>query len=84
MSQEQNGGTFLKNLTSQSVASMMLLSSARRRHGLTRDVLRTSVSGAINPPLRAGRGATARARRGLLAERLLTRPVLVQAPFLGR
>jgi hypothetical protein len=47
--------------------SMIRLSSARRRRGLTRDVLRTSVSVAGQPSQRAGWGATAQAGGGLPA-----------------
>jgi hypothetical protein len=46
---------------------MMWWSSARRRHGLARDVLRTSVPVAGQPSQRADWGATARAGGGLQA-----------------
>jgi hypothetical protein len=48
-SQEQGNGTIPRNLTTTVMSSMMWRSSARRRRGLARDALRTSVPVAANP-----------------------------------
>ena len=69
MSQEQKSGTFPRDLTTWLALRMMRKSSARRRRGLTRDVLRTSVSVVGQPSQRAGWGAIARAGVGLPASR---------------
>jgi hypothetical protein len=66
-SQEQKSGIFPRDLTTPQVLPMMVKSSARRRHGPARDVLRTNVPVAGQPSQRAGWGATARAGGGLPA-----------------
>jgi hypothetical protein len=60
-SQEQKSRIFPMDLTAPEPLRMMWKSSARRRRGLTRDVLRTSVPADGQPSQRAGWGATARA-----------------------
>jgi hypothetical protein len=67
MSQEQESGTSSRNLTRDIASSMMGRSSARRRHGLARDVLRTMRPSGGQPSQRAGWGATARVGVGLPA-----------------
>ncbi len=53
------------NLTTPQALPMIVRSSARRRHGPARDVLRTNVPVAGQPSRRVGWGATARAGGGL-------------------
>jgi hypothetical protein len=77
-SQEQEDGTISKDLTRDIALSMMWRSSARRRRGLARDVLRTSVPVAANPH-RGPVGARLREPEEASRPRLPTRPALVQA-----
>lgn len=67
VSQEQKSGIFPRDLTTRERLPMMAKSSARRRHGPARDVLRTNVPVAGQPSQRVGWGATARAGGGLPA-----------------
>lgn len=57
----------MRDLTTSQGLPMMAKSSARRRHGPARDVLRTTVPVAGKPSQRAGWGATASAGGGLPA-----------------
>lgn len=66
-SQEQKSGIFPRDLTTLQALLIMGKSSARRRHGPARDVLRTNVPVVGQPSQRAGWGATARAGGGLPA-----------------
>ena len=66
-SQEQKSRIFPRGLTTSRGLPMIVKSSARRRHGPARDVLRTNVPVAGQPSQRAGWGATARAGGGLPA-----------------
>lgn len=81
-SQEQKSGIFPRDLTTPQVLSMMVKSSARRRHGPARDVLRTNVPVPTSPH----RGpAGARPQEPEEASRPLspTQSALVQAARLG-
>ena len=64
-SQEQKSGIFPRSLTTLQGLPMIVESSARRRHGPARDVLRTNVLVAGQPSQRVGWGAIARAGVGL-------------------
>ena len=66
-SQEQKSRIFPGGLTTSRGLPMIVKSSARRRHGPARDVLRTNVPVVGQPSQRAGWGATARAGGGLPA-----------------
>jgi hypothetical protein len=76
-SQRQRSGTIPGSLTSQLTWGMIWRSSARRRRGLTRGVLRTIVSGPTYPR-RGPAGARLHGPEEASRLRLLTRPVLVQ------
>jgi hypothetical protein len=66
-SRKQTSGTISLNLTRPDVCRIMWRPSARRRRGLTRDVSRTSVSGAGQPSQRADRARLCKPERPLLA-----------------
>lgn len=67
VSQEQKSRIFPRDLTTLEGLPMMAKSSARRRRGPARDVLRTNVSVAGQPSQRADWGAIATAGVGLPA-----------------